>query len=199
MKKILAIAALLISGSFASLSYAQDDIALGNPGYGGTGCPDGTASVTLSPDQKSLSILFDAFVVEAGGSTNKSFDRKVCNVAIPVHVPQGISVSILAIDYRGFNDIPQGAKTTFGVEYFFAGIKGPVFNKTFNGPISDEYLVSNQLQASALVWSKCGADVILRTNPSVRVQTTQNKPAVATLDSEDINASIIYQLQWKSC
>ena len=98
MKKILAIAALLISGSFASLSYAQDDIALGNPGYGGTGCPDGTASVTLSPDQKSLSILFDVFVVEAGGATNKSFDRKVCNVAIPVHVPQGISVSVHAID-----------------------------------------------------------------------------------------------------
>jgi len=198
MKKLLAIAALLVSGSFASLSYA-DDIALGNPGYGGTGCPGGTASVTLSPDAKSLSILFDQFVVEAGGATNKSFDRKVCNVAIPVHVPQGISVSILAIDYRGFNDIPQGAKTTFGVEYFFAGIKGPTFTKNFNGPVSDEYTVTNTLQASALVWSACGADVILRTNPSVRVQTTQNKPAVATLDSEDVNASIIYQLQWKQC
>ena len=198
MKKLLAIAALLVSGSFASLAYA-DDIRLGKPGYGGTGCPDGTAAAVLSPDRKSLSILFDAFVVEAGGSTNKSFDRKVCNVAVPVHVPQGISVSILAIDYRGFNDIPSGAKTTFGVEYFFAGVKGPTFSKNFTGPISDEYTVTNTLQASALVWSACGADVILRTNPSVRVQTTQNKPAVATLDSEDVNASIIYQLQWKQC
>ena len=52
---------------------------------------------------------------------------------------------------------------------------------------------------AAVTWSACGEDVILRTNPSVRVQTTQNKPAVATLDSEDINASIVYQLQWKSC
>ena len=198
MKKILAIAALLVAGSFASFAHA-DDIALGNPGYGGTGCPDGSASVTLSPDQKSLSILFDSFVVEAGGATNKSFERKVCNVAIPVHVPQGLSVSILAIDYRGFNDIPSGAKSTFGVEYFFAGVKGPTFTKNFNGPVSDSYLIHNDLQASALVWSACGADVILRTNPSIRVQTTQNKNAVATVDSEDVNAALVYKLSWKSC
>jgi hypothetical protein len=198
MKKILAIAALLIAGSFASVSYA-DDIALGEPGYGGTGCPDGSASVTLSEDAKSLSILFDSFVVEVGGATNKSIDRKVCNVAIPVHVPQGISVSVLAIDYRGFNDIPTGAKSTFGVEYFFAGVKGPTFTKNFNGPVSDDYTITNKLQASALVWSACGADVILRTNPSIRVQTKQNKEAFATVDSEDVNAAIVYNLQWKQC
>src|SRR5690606_16125540 len=77
MKKILAIAALLVAGSFAGLAQA-DDIALGEPGYGGTGCPDGSASVTLSPDAKSLSIIFDEYFVEAGGATNKSFDRKSC-------------------------------------------------------------------------------------------------------------------------
>ena len=198
MKKILAIAALLIAGSFASVSYA-DDIALGEPGYGGTGCPDGTASVTLSPDAKSLSILFDEYYVEAGGSTNKSFDRKSCNIAIPVHVPQGLSVSILTIDYRGYNNIPSGGKTTFAVEYFFAGQKGPTFNKSFNGPLDQDYLITNKLQASALVWSACGADVNLRTNSSIRVQTKQNKDALATVDSEDVSAAIVYALQWKQC
>ncbi len=198
MKKILAIAALLIAGSFASVSYA-DDIALGEPGYGGSGCPDGTASVTLSPDAKSLSILFDQYYVEAGGSTNKSFDRKSCNIAIPVHVPQGLSVSILTIDYRGYNNIPSGGKTTFGVEYFFAGQKGPTFNKTFNGPLDKDYLITNKLQATALVYSACGADVNLRTNSSIRVQTKQNKEALATVDSEDVGASIKFLLQWKQC
>jgi hypothetical protein len=198
MKKILAIAALLVGSSFAGLAQA-DDIALGEPGYGGTGCPDGSASVTLSPDQKSLSIIFDEYFVEAGGATNKSFDRKSCNIAIPVHVPQGLSVSILNIDYRGYNNIPSGAKTTFSVEYFFAGAKGPTFNKNFNGPLDDDYLINNKLQASALVWSACGADVNLRTNSSIRVQTKQNKEALATVDSQDVSAAIVYQLQWKSC
>jgi hypothetical protein len=198
MKKILAIAALLIASSFAGASYA-DDIALGEPGYGGTGCPDGSASVTLSPDQKSLSILFDEYYVEAGGSTNKSFERKSCNIAIPVHVPQGLSVSILTIDYRGYNNIPSGGKTTFNVEYFFAGQKGPTFSKNFNGPLDKDYLITNKLQAQALVWSACGADVNLRTNSSIRVQTKQNKEALATVDSEDVNAAIVYALQWKQC
>jgi hypothetical protein len=199
MKKILAIAALLVASSFGGAAQAQQGITLGLPGYGGTGCPDGSASVTLSPDATSLSILFDEYYVEAGGSTNKSFDRKSCNIAIPVHVPQGLSVSVLAIDYRGYNNIPTGARTTFGVEYFFAGARGPVFNKTFNGPLDKDYLIQNKLQASALVWSKCGADVNLRTNSSIRVQTSQNKQALATVDSQDVSAAIIYQLQWKKC
>ena len=198
MKKILAIAALLVGSSFAGAAFA-DDIALGKPGYGGTGCPDGSASVTLSPDAKSLSILFDEYYVEAGGSTNKSLDRKSCNIAIPVHVPQGLSVSILTIDYRGYNSLPSGARSVFNVEYFFAGQKGPTFSKTFNGSLDKDYLITNKLKASALVWSKCGADVNLRTNSSIRVQTKQNKEALATVDSEDINAAIQYQLQWKKC
>jgi hypothetical protein len=198
MKKLLAIAAILAAGAFANAAQA-DDIALGIPGYAGTGCPDGTASVTLSDDAKSLSILFDQFVAEAGGTTNKSFDRKVCNVAIPVHVPQGLSVSVLAIDYRGYNNIPQGANTQFNVEYFFAGVRGPTFSKTFQGPIDDVYDIPNQLTAQSLVWSKCGADVILRTNPSIRVTTKQNKEAYASVDSEDVNATLVYTLQWKKC
>jgi hypothetical protein len=108
-------------------------------------------------------------------------------------------VSILAIDYRGFNAIPAGAKSTFGVEYFFADQRGPTFSKNFTGPVNADYLVHNDLQASAMVFSRCGADVILRTNPSIRVQTTGNKDAQATVDSEDVSAAIVYQLQWKSC
>src|SRR5215212_4204310 len=155
MKKLLAIAAILIGGSFATFAQA-DDISLGEPGYGGNGCPAGSASTILSPDGKSLSILFDQYAVEAGGATNKALDRKSCNIAIPVHVPDGLSVSVLAVDYRGFNAIPAGAKTTFHVEYFFAGARGPVFNKAFNGPIGgDEYTITNKLQATALVWSAC--------------------------------------------
>ena len=198
MKKILAIAALLIGSSFAGTAFA-DDIALGEPGYGGTGCPDGSASVTLSPDAKSLSILFDEYYVEAGGATNKSLDRKSCNIAIPVHVPQGLSVSILTIDYRGFNSLPSGARSVFNVEYFFAGQRGPRFSKTFRGELDQDYLITHKLPATALVWSACGADVNLRTNSSIRVQTRQNKEALATVDSEDINAAIKYQLQWKRC
>lgn len=187
-------------GVFCVATAAQaDDISLGIPGYGGSGCPSNSVSATLSPDAKALSLLFDEYVVQAGGDTGKSLDRKTCNVAIPVHVPQGRSVSVLAVDYRGFNQLPSGARSTFSVEYFFAGARGPSFMQIFKGPKEEDYLITNDIVADAMTWSACGEDVILRTNSSIRVNTTKNKEAMATVDTQDVKAAIVYQLQWKTC
>lgn len=183
----------------AGSASAQDDIRLGVPGYGGTGCPSGSVSTTLSPDEKSLSLIFDEYAVSAGGTTGRSFDRKSCNVAIPVHVPQGYSVAVLAVDYRGFNHLPAGASSQFNVEYFFAGSRGPAFRRNFGGPLDSDYTISNELQAESVVWSACGADVNLRTNSSMRISTVRNAEAMATVDSEDVNAAIVYHLQWRAC
>lgn len=198
MKVLAALASLILAASFATFAHA-DDIALGQPAYNGSGCPADSASATLSPDNKSLSILFGSYQAEAGADTGKSFDRKSCNIAIPVHVPQGLSISVLAIDYRGYNNVPVGGSTNFHVEYFFAGARGPVFDKNFNGPLDSDYTIHNDLTAQSMVWSACGADVILRTNSGIRVTTKANKQALATVDSEDVNAAIVYQLQWRKC
>lgn len=193
----LSIVGLLGSGASA---WSSNDIEIGHPSYGGTGCPAGSASVSLSPDNKQLSILFDQYVVEAGGSTGKRLDRKGCNVAIPVHVPQGYSVSIFQIDYRGFNSLPRGARSTFNVEYFLAGSRGPRYSKTFVGEQDQDYLIDNRLVAEAVVWSACGADVILRSNSSMMVQSNRfGDDAFSTVDSMDLEAGIVYHLQWKRC
>ena len=201
MKKLVAVASFVLASLFASLAFAQDpnDISLGEPGYGGNGCPAGSVSATLSPDAKALSMLFDQYIVEAGGETGKSFDRKSCNIAIPVHVPQGLSISIITIDYRGYNNLPTGARSEFNVEYFFAGTRGPTFRRTFNGVLDEDYTIRNELAAQAVVWSECGVDVNLRTNSSIRVNTRANRQALATVDSEDVSAAIVYQLQWRPC
>ncbi len=185
----------LVLGSWAM----ADDIRLGEPGYGGTGCPAGSASVTLSPDAKTLSIIFDRYQTTVGGDTRRSIDRKSCSIAIPVHVPQGFSVSVLQVDFRGYNYLPYGANSQFNVEYFFAGSAGPRYQRRFYGELDDDYLVSNELELRAMVWSRCGQDVNLRTNSSITLRTTYNREAMSTIDSEDINAGIIYQLQWKRC
>lgn len=194
-KNILLFSAIVLSAPV----FAADDISLGQPGYGGTGCPAGTVSVTLSPDAKSLSLLFDEYQVAVGGETRKSFDRKSCNIAIPVRVPQGMSVSVLKVDFRGFNHLPQSASSQFNVEYFFAGARGPAFQRKFRGPLNEDYLINNELTVQAMVWSDCGVDVNLRTNSSIRVQTVSNREAMASIDSQDVSAAIIYHLQWRQC
>ncbi|MBX7247413.1 MAG: DUF4360 domain-containing protein [Caulobacteraceae bacterium] len=202
MKALLMAAVAASTLGMAAVAQAQvdpNDIYLGEPGYGGTGCPSGTVSTTLSPDGKSLSLIFDEYSVSTGGDSGRTFDRKSCNVAIPVHVPEGFSVSVLAVDYRGFNHLPRGASSQFNVEYFFAGSRGPAFRKSFYGVLDQDYTIHNELAVSASSWSRCGEDVNLRTNSSIRLSGPASAEALATVDSEDVSAAIIYQLQWRRC
>lgn len=183
-----------------SLSSYADSIRLGDPSYGGTGCPAGSAAAALSPDASSLSMLFDRYVVEAGGTTGRDTDRKNCNIAVPVHVPQGLSVSIFKVDYRGFNSLPYGASSQFNVEYFFAGRRGPSYEKRFYGQVADNYILSNSLQATSVIWSACGQDVILRVNSSMFVRTNgQRMQSMSTVDSADFDAGLVYHLAWRKC
>ena len=195
MKKIL-LSFLVVT--LAVPAFARDGIRLGRPVYNGTGCPRGSASVALSPDRKSLSMLFSRFMVEAGPSVRRTMQRKNCDIAVPVHVPQGFSVSIFNIDYRGFNSLPMGAMSMFNAEYFFAGRRGPTYRKIFRGPTTDTYLLRNRLRANALVWSRCGRDVNLRANTSMFVRSSR-ADALSTVDSADIRAGLIYHLRWRRC
>jgi hypothetical protein len=192
--KAMVAAAIVLGGAHAF----ADDISLGEPGYGGNGCPSGSASVTLSPDAKSLSVLFDQYIVEAGGA--KTLDRKSCNLAIPVHVPQGYSISVFQVDYRGFSALPAGGRAQFNVEYFFAGSRGPRQVKNFVGPTSQSYELTDNLSAEALVWTPCGADTNLRVNTGMLVQTNQaRQQALASVDSADVTAGLVYHVQWRRC
>lgn len=182
---------------------AADDIALGEPSYGGSGCPQGSVGITLSPDSKVLSMIFDSYVAEAGKSAGKTIDRKTCNLSVPVHVPQGFSVSILKVDYRGYVLAPSGTQATFNVEYFLKSFNGsstgPKVSRAFSGH-DGEYMISNQLALTALIWSACGEDVNLRVNSSMTARTnSQKRDVLATVDSTDIAAGIVYQLQWRKC
>jgi Domain of unknown function (DUF4360) len=181
-----------------SLNAHAQQIRLGSPAYGGTGCPAGTASITLSPDQTALSILFDGYVAEAGGS--RRVDRKSCNISVPVQVPSGYSVAVFQVDYRGFNSIPRGAQSRLDAEYFWAGSRGPRIARSWVGPINDSYTVSDGLIASTMVWTPCGASVNLRVNTSMMAQSNARaEQTLATVDSADISAGLIYHLQWRRC
>ncbi len=189
---LLTLAALGFAGHAQAAS-----VSLGQPSYGGSGCPAGSASASVSPDGSALSILFDSYAVEAGGS-NPRVARKSCNLSIPVKVPNGMSVSLISADYRGFADLPAGTEARLDTEYFFGGSRGPAYSQKFNGRFSNTYLKRHQMAAVANVWSACGADVNLRVNSGMTVRSN-GEAALATVDSADFNAGIQYHLQYRSC
>ena len=148
-----------------------------------------------------MSLLrYPVSLVIASVFDGKRVARKSCNIAIPVHVPNGFSVSIIDVDYRGYNSLPRGAQSRFKAEYFFAGNRGPRYVKRFRGSLDDDFTLSNKLGVMANVWSRCGADVNLRVNTSMVVRTNRRRAeAFSTVDSADFSAGLVYHLKWRRC
>jgi hypothetical protein len=189
---------LLVTAAEAQL---QKGLRLGSPDYGGSGCPAGTASVSVSPSEDAISVLFDQFTVEAGSSSMRRVDRKSCDLSIPVQVPQGYSVAIVQTDFRGFNLVPSyGGMNRLNTEYFWAGIRGPMYSRLFTGPQNADYTETNGVMATSLVWAPCGASVNLRIRATIMTQTNSRMDqSMMTVDSADVSSGLLYHLQWRRC
>jgi type 1 fimbria pilin len=95
LKTVVAITFLALATSQVSMAAPSNNIVhFKAPATAGNGCPSNSTSHAITPDGTTLSILFDKYIAEPG---NKS-----CNIAIPVHVPNGFQVSTLKADFRGF-------------------------------------------------------------------------------------------------
>lgn len=194
--RVFAVAVGLV---ISSAAMAQG-LVLGQPQYGGNGCPAGSASATVAPDGSAISILFDQYIAEAGNTTGRRIDRKSCNLAVPVQVPQGYSIAVFQVDYRGFNAVPVGGYNRFDVEYFWAGARGPRFTRLFRGPTNSDFSLTDNLMAQTLVWSPCGESVNLRINSSMMAQSNYNMDqTMGIVDSADISSGLIYHIQWRRC
>ncbi len=185
VKTVLATATIMTAS--VAPAFAQPKVRIVGASYGGSGCPAGTASVTVSPDGQELSILFDEFIANAAGRPRDR--RKSCNLTIPVEVPPGFQVSVYKFDYRGY----VAPKTTgrLTAEYFFAGQRGPKITRRIKG--EKDYLASDKI--GTLVWSRCGDKVNMRVNSALSARGKE----IATLDSVDVSHGLKYQLRYRAC
>jgi hypothetical protein len=171
-------------------SHVPPDIEIIDADIGGSGCPEGTASVVLSADKRAISILFDQYIAEDN-------DYKSCNIAVALSVPAGLTVALVDIDYRGYASVPDlyGRKARFRGEYFFAGDTGPVLVEHFPRGYDANYMISHDLFGA--IWAPCGADVITRANTSVR---TWGSGTFFIVDTADLTTSgITFYLDWDYC
>ncbi|MBD2488896.1 DUF4360 domain-containing protein [Aulosira sp. FACHB-615] len=180
--------AVLITASVGP-AFAADKVEILGAEYGGNGCPEGSASVNVSPDGQELSILFDQFIALGNQSSER---RKSCNLSIPIKVPQGFQISLYDADYRGY--VAPSTTGRLRAEYFFAGQRGPVLSRTFRG--ETDYNVRDQLVTVADVWSRCGDSVNMRVNAAM----TANGAGMATVDSFDLaHRGLVYHIKYRQC
>jgi Domain of unknown function (DUF4360) len=172
-----------------SPALAEGKVEIQGASYGGSGCPDRSASVSVSPDGQELTVLFDKF---SALGNDPSQSRKSCNLSIPIKVPQGFQISLYDADYRGY--VAPATSGTLRAEYFFAGNRGSVFQRTFNG--ENNYSVRDSLATIADVWSACGDSTNMRVNASM---SARGKGA-ATVDSFDLaHRGLVYHIKYRAC
>jgi len=166
--KIKVFAALILVLSIKTL--AEDVFTFERVTLRGTGCPQGTASVIMSPDQQSMSILFDRFTAEVPQTNaindndeapiengrrphrmDRQMDHKMCRMEITASIPIGQKVESLeaSIDFRGSTFLDEKTRGSFRSEMLkWEGIRGrgnnsrAIENKTWIGPVMDDWVIS---------------------------------------------------------
>jgi hypothetical protein len=110
------LALITIAALNSNAQSALQDVTISNIETSGSGCPDGNARATLAPDKRSMSILFDNFVVQSNGSQPR--DILNCDVKVQFSVPKGWKYSIEGIDYRGGVDAKVGSIAKLQLQFY---------------------------------------------------------------------------------
>ncbi|GGX60887.1 DUF4360 domain-containing protein [Streptomyces anandii] len=169
----------------------------------GSGCPQGTAAVAVSPDNTAFTVTYSDYLAQVGGNSDPTAFRKNCQLNLIVHVPQGFTYAIASADYRGFLSLQPGASGTQRASYYFQGSSNTAFkNHPFNGPYNDDWQATDSTDWAQLVWAPCGVLRNFNINTELRVSAGSSAPgkvSFMTMDSTDGDISTVYHMAWKEC
>ncbi|MFF4485346.1 DUF4360 domain-containing protein [Streptomyces sp. NPDC001544] len=169
----------------------------------GSGCPQGTAAVAVSPDNTAFTVTYSSYLAQAGGNSDPTWFRRNCQLNLIVHVPQGFTYAIASADYRGFASLQRGATATQKASYYFQG-QPDTTTKThpFSGPLNDDWQATDSTDVAQLVYAPCGVLRNFNINTELRVNAgtaSPGKVSFMTMDSTDGDISTTYHMAWKAC
>jgi hypothetical protein len=178
-------------------------------GMSGSGCPQGSASVALSPDSTVMSVLFDQLLTEINPGDAQTRVRKNCQINLRVWFSGKYRVAIVGSDIRAFAFVPSGAKSTIDIQHTSPFAHGHQFwkkmdlNQQIVGPASQDLLLQSNF-ADKPLWSPCGTELSQEGLPVMNIALTidsENKTAeslITTIDSMDLNSNpgLQYHLAW---
>lgn len=170
----------------------------------GSGCPWGTAAVTVSPDSKAFTVAYSEFTAQVGVGAKPTDFRKNCQLGLNVHVPQGYTYAIASTDYRGFARLERGASATQTAFYYFQGeSRTSQIRHNFAGPVDGDWQRTDRIGVSSLSFLPCGEERYLNVNTELRVSggssNTKKTTSFITMDSTDGNLDTVYHVAWKKC
>jgi len=198
------VAAMAAPAAAAPAGPPSDKIVIDVVAANGSGCPWGTADVTVSPDYTAFTVTYSQFTAQVGkGATPLDF-RKNCQLALNVHVPQGYTYAIAGVDYRGFAHLEAGSSGSETAYYYFQGEpQTSRIRHNFTGYTDGYWQRTDTLGISSLSYLPCGEQRYLNVNTELRVSggwsNTNRTTSFLTMDSTDGQLDTVYHFAWKKC
>ncbi len=191
-----------------SQAQTPEQSAIANVMVHGRGCSSESTRASLSPDAKSLSLLFDEYKVEIGeGSSTWPAPKAVvnCHVSMDILTPPNWQFAFEAIDYRGYVQLPSSASAFHRLTYVNSQqLISSLREATFLGPINEDYYQHFQQRQERLVWSPCGArsqklQFISQIGVQFYPRSTDRSLAQISIDSSDMNIDQKLSVVWRTC
>lgn len=166
-------------------------------------CNGGSYSIVQTPDGATLSVLFDQFVVESGGSTPNSLRARTCVLEIPLALPAGYSLGIYKVDYRGFAQLSDKQFIELSVFYTLGeSSNGRRFQRKLKGAYSADFQFTENIGAGLMKRVGCGENAKLGVSLALSIDgKAASASAMAGLDSLDgaPHGGLVYHFEYKKC
>lgn len=166
------------------------------------GCPAGTYSIVTAPDGGAISVLFDNFAV-TGTDANGGFARMTCAMEIPLHLPEGYSLGVYQVDYRGFAHLGDKQRAELQVDYGTGrGNRGRRFHRDVKGVYEGDFTFNENLRGGILRRVGCGDAAVLNFRATLTLVSRRDaREGTMALDSVDgaPKGGLVFGLDLKKC
>ncbi|KAJ3046552.1 hypothetical protein HK097_000760 [Rhizophlyctis rosea] len=199
----LALASLVGLASAAPTAVAPPSgVSISGIKYGGTGCPQGSATVILGNDKTTFSVIFDAYTALVDSSTS-ALARQNCQLAFNLNVPNGYTYTLTTVNYRGQIYLEKGVTAQQTATYFFAGNSAQASKiSTWKGPVDyNNWVATDSFGIETLVWASCKQQAPLNINSALFLQNTANRRATGFISTDNIDGGFEqkYSIQYRRC
>jgi hypothetical protein len=205
LASVIALSTLSLSGPARAADTASappgGQITLDVQTVNGSGCPAGSAWVSMLPDNTGFRINYADYLAEDGGGTGPTSFRKNCQINLLVHIPQGFTFAIARADYWGRAHLEPGATALERANYYFQGSSDNSYvDHTFAGAYDGTWRATDATATADLVWAPCGITRSLNINTELRVNSgSSSRRSYMSMRASDGEVYTIVQFQWRQC
>ncbi len=170
--------------------------------YNGSGCPADSVTWNVTSDARAFQLVFSEYFASVGPGVPITESHKNCHVRARLHVPQGWSYAVAAIDYRGYVGLDPRVRATQRSIYSFSSERGQgTLQSTFVGPLDEDYLFRDEVPLVSLVWSSCTETRDLHILTQVKVNNNRNRNGSGLITTDSIEGEVTQNvaIAWRRC